>query len=262
MNIYITTIIIFIIAIAMASVGKGGGNFYVLTLILSGITIHSAATGSQLIMFGTALFATLIFYKNKKIDWQLNIIVGPPLYVFSYIGGFFSKGIPGTTLKVFFAIILAIISLFMLIKFKEKEIKPVYKFGYINRTRNNQSYTINLYQAIPLSALIGFFSGAIGISGGSFIIPMIVILFGVPMGIAIGTSSVMVMFTALAGFLGHISNAPFDYTNILYFLLAAIIGGMIGGIVSVKNKPKHLKLIFAVTNIIASILMILNIIFN
>jgi len=40
----------------------------------------------------------------------------------------------------------------------------------------------------------------------------------------------------------------------------AIIGGVLGSKYAIKSKPKNLKKIFAVTNLIAAIAMIINIV--
>ena len=44
MNMLIVIIVIFIIAVLMTMTGRGGGNFYVLALVVAGHSIHQAAT--------------------------------------------------------------------------------------------------------------------------------------------------------------------------------------------------------------------------
>ncbi len=112
-------VIILIISITMAMVGKGGGNFYVLIMLLTGISMHNAATTSQLIMIFTSITAMLVFHKNKKVDWKLALIIDPPTDIMAFIGGYFSGTINAITLKILFALILIIISIFMFIQFKE-----------------------------------------------------------------------------------------------------------------------------------------------
>jgi len=261
-HIWILGIVIFLISITMASVGKGGGNFYVLAMVISGTSIFSAATTSQLIMFGTALTATLVFSNNKKVDWKLTFIIGPTTFLMAFVGGYFANVFEGNILKIGFAVGLFVISIVMLIKVKEKEINNTNKTGYLLREINNYKYTVNLWIAIPSTAVIGLFSGAVGISGGSFIIPLMVMAFGIPMEIAIGTSITMVTATALMGFLGHTVNGDFDLSFAIPLVVIAIVGGLIGSKFSVKSKPKNLKLVFAATNLLAAVLMIYNIIYS
>jgi uncharacterized membrane protein YfcA len=79
--------------------GKGGGNFYVLVMVLAGISMHNAATTSQLIMMGTSLASMIIFSKNKRIDWKLALIIDPPTDIMAFFGGYFASYLEGTTLN-------------------------------------------------------------------------------------------------------------------------------------------------------------------
>lgn len=257
MNTLILVLIIFFIAILMAMVGKGGGMFYVIVLVFVGIGMHQAASSSQAIMLGTSLAAMAVFSKHKTIDWKLALVIDPPTDIMAFLGGYFASYISGNTLKIIFALALIIVSLFMFLNVKEKKIKKR-TFGYWHRQFNGYDYTVNLWITIPLTALVGLFSGAVGISGGAFKIPLMVLLCGVPMSVAVGTSSAMVAVTALMGLLGHSTGGNFDVMFALPLVGAAILGGVIGGSLSLKKKPGHLKQIFAVTNIIAAIIILIN----
>lgn len=250
--------IILAIAVTMAMVGKGGGNFYVIAMVLSGVAMHQAASTSQAIMLGTSITAMFIFSKNKKVDWKLALIIDPATDIMAFVGGYFAGTIEGDSLKIIFAIVLILVSLFMMIKVKEKPHKKTTKFGYWNRSFNGYNYTVNLWITIPITALVGLFAGAVGISGGAFKIPLMVMLCGIPMEIAIGTSSAMVAVTALMGLLGHSINGNFDLQFALPLIIVAAIGGIVGGKIALKSKPTNLKLVFALTNLAAGIIMIVN----
>ncbi len=258
----ILSAIVLIIAIFMSMVGKGGGNFYVLAMVLIGIGMHEAAPASQMIMLGTSLASMIIFQKNKKVDWKLALIIDPPTDIMAFVGGYFASKLEGTTLKLMFASLLILVSIFMFINVKEKPITSEKKLGYWHRTFGNYQYTVNLWITIPITALIGFFAGATGISGGAFKIPLMVMLCGIPMDIAVGTSSAMVALTALMGLLGHSLNGDFNPTLAIPLTIIAILGGIIGGKLALKNKPKNLKKIFAITNLAAGLIMIVNILIN
>ncbi|EOD00978.1 sulfite exporter TauE/SafE family protein [Caldisalinibacter kiritimatiensis] len=259
-SVLIMCIIILIIAVSMSMVGKGGGNFYVLAMVLAGISMHNAATTSQLIMMATSITSMLIFNKHKKVDWKLALVIDPPTDIMAFIGGYFAGSIEGTTLKLMFAILLIVISFFMFVSVKQRPIKQNDKFGYWNRTFGEYEYTVNLWLTLPITAIVGFFAGAIGISGGAFKIPLMVLLCGIPMEIAVGTSSAMVAITALMGFIGHSINGDFNPELAIPLTVVAVIGGLIGSRYAIKSKPKNLKRVFAFTNMLAATMMIINII--
>lgn len=259
LNIYIMCAIVLVIGITMSMVGKGGGNFYVIAMVLSGVAMHQAASTSQAIMLGTSVAAMLIFSKSKKVDWKLALIIDPATDIMAFVGGYFAGSIEGNNLKLIFSIVLILVSMFMMIKVKNKPHKEIHKFGYWNRSFNGYNYTVNLWVTIPLTAIVGLFAGAVGISGGAFKIPLMVMLCGIPMEIAIGTSSAMVAVTALMGLTGHALNGNFDLTFAIPLIIVAIVGGLIGGKLALKSKPKNLKFIFAITNLAAGIMMLINI---
>ena len=74
-------IIVLVISVTMSMVGKGGGNFYVLAMVLVGISMHEAASTSQLIMLCTSVASMIIFSKNKKPKTQ-NISLSGEFYLF------------------------------------------------------------------------------------------------------------------------------------------------------------------------------------
>lgn len=258
-SVIIMSAIILVIAVTMSMVGKGGGNFYVLVMVLAGVSMHQAATTSQLIMMLTSVTAMIIFNKHQKVDWKLALIIDPPTDIMAFVGGYFAGYVDGNTLKLIFAIMLMIVSIFMFLDVKEKPIDKEKKFGYWHRKFGEYEYTVNLWVTLPMTALIGFFAGAVGISGGAFKVPLMIMLCGVPAEIAVGTSSAMVAVTALMGFVGHTVNGSFDLHYAIPLAIVAVVGGVIGGTFAVKSKPKNLKKIFAATNLLAAITMFVSI---
>ena len=244
----------------MSMVGKGGGNFYILAMAAAGISMHYAASTSQLTMLFTSVAALLVFHKHKKLDWKLALIIDPPTDIMAFVGGYVAGGFSGNAMKIIFSVLLVLVSLFMFLPVKERDIKKANRFGYWKRTFGNHRYVVNLWLAIPITASVGFFAGMIGISGGTFKIPLMVLACGVPIEIAVGTSSAMVAVTALMGLMGHSLSGHFN--PLLSFPIAgiALIGGIMGSRLAVKSKPKNLKSIFTIINLISATLMLLSVV--
>lgn len=258
-NLFILGIIMFIIATFMAMVGKGGGNFYLLAMISAGVSMTHAATTSQLIMMTTAGVSMLVFNKSKRIDWKLALIIDPATDIMAFVGGYLAGGFDDHILKLIFAGVLIVVSFFMFLPVKERKISSANKFGYWKREFNGYNYVVNLWFAIPIAAITGFFAGAIGISGGSFKVPLMVLACGVPITVAVGTSSAMVAVTALTGFLGHSFHGDINLGLSIPLALIAVIGGIVGSRTAINIESKNLKLVFALINTAAAIFMIVNI---
>ena len=256
MEIWILALIIFAIAATMTMTGRGGGNFYVLAIALSGIGMHVAATTGQFVLIASSLTATVFFGKKKVTDWKLVFLIGSMTLISAFLGGFFSDAFGGQLLKIIFAVFIFIASILMLKPVKgEAGMKNKYTVPFHS---GEITYHINLFLFVPIVLITGFFSGMVGISGGSFLVPLLVLAVGVPMRIAVGTSTTLVMITATAGFLGHLSTGHFDPSIAVPLAAAAAIGGFVGTKLTVHIQPKKLKVIFALTSLLAAIIMVVN----
>ncbi len=256
--IIVVSVAIFVIAVVMAMTGRGGGNFYVPVMIIAGLAMHEAATVAQLILFCTAVAALLVFQKSRTVDWKLALVIDPPTDIMAFVGGYYAHVFSGGVLKLIFAFLLVVAGFFMLYPAKERVQNNRKRFGFWHRRFGDNSYIVNLWVAIPITALTGLFAGMVGISGGSFKIPLMVLGCGVPVRVAIGTSSAMVAVTALMGFLGHTASGDFNPYWAIPLMIVAVFGGLIGGKVSLKTKPDNLKRIFAYTTLAAAFFMVIN----
>ena len=108
------------------------------------------------------------------------------------------------------------------------------------------------------TVLTGFASGMVGVSGGSFWVPLMVLACGVPMYTAVGTASTLIASTALMGFTGHAMQGDFNPALAIPLAGITVAGGILGGKLALKTKPIHLKKLFAYTNWLAALFMIVN----
>lgn len=258
MNLILLALIILFIAIVMTMTGRGGGNFYVLALVLTGLSMHQSASTGQFILFVSSISATLIFGRGRKVEWKLVLIIGSLTALSAFFGGFFAHHFSGKLLKFVFSFFLLIASFLMLRPVKERIPIVKKKVGIVNIQSNGNDYQINLSFALPLIVATGFGGGMVGVSGGSFLVPLMVLACGVPMDLAVGTSTTMVAATALMGFLGHVVTGNFVPATAIVLAGAAAIGGLIGGSFALKTKPKMLKTLFALTTVAAAAVMVLN----
>jgi hypothetical protein len=94
-----------------------------------------------------------------------------------------------------------------------------------------------LLMSLPTQGLlVGLLTGIAGVGGGFAIVPALVLLAGLPMPLASGTSLLLIAVNALVAFaaLGHWSAAS------LPLLLPLVLGGAIGALVGQRLAP-HLS---------------------
>ncbi len=249
---------VFTIAVLMTMAGRGGGNFYVLAQVVAGFSMHSAATTGQLIMCCTSLAAMFVFQKHRAVAWPMAVFIGLTTSVMAFLGGFLAHYFTGMTLKLVFATMLVLAGLLMLFPAAERNVAGPVKRGRWRFESGGEAIAVNLWLAVPLALATGLVAGMVGVSGGSFLIPLMVLACGMPMKTAVGTASVMVAATAGMGFLGHLSRGGLDLFWALPQAGVAVVGGLIGGRLAIKTRPGVLKVIFALTTLAAAVFMYIN----
>lgn len=257
MSIWILAVIIMLIAFLMTMTGRGGGNFYVLTLVLSGVSMNISASSGQFILMCSSFMAAILFSKQKMNHWKLTILLGVLVFVSAMAGGYFGQYFNEKVLKLVFAIVMFLAALLMLKKPIQKP-KSNHRWT-ITLESNGEAYRVNLLLTVPIVLLTGFISGMVGVSGGSFLVPLMLLTMSVPMHVAVGTSTTLVSLSAAAGFFGHLGAGLFDFSLAIPLAVGGIIGGFAGAKMALKSKPKNLKYLFAGTQMVASVIMIINV---
>ena len=255
-EIVVTITLVFIISLIFSMFGKGGGELYLpVMLTLLNIVFYIAAGVSLFIIFLQSISMVLIYsQKLKLVDWKLAIVLATVVGVSSFIGGFFSEGVSAFYLKITFSILLIISAILL---FLNKNMKIKSGFGVWHRTLNENEYDVNILYLVLTVALVGFLAGMVGISGGGLIVPIAIILGGVPVRIAMGTNTVLVLASSSMGFLGHATNGGVDWALCAELGIAVILGSQIGSRLHAKVDEKSLKIGLAVILIFAASWMIL-----
>ena len=90
--------------------------------------------------------------------------------------------------------------------------------------------------------VVGTITGLVGAGGGFLIIPALVILAKLPMKQAVGTSLVIIALKSLIGFMGDVKGSEAINWHFLgNFSVIAIIGIVIGSMLSKKVSDEKLK---------------------
>lgn len=129
-------------------------------------------------------------------------------------------------------------------RYSEPVRRPASGFYRWRRSVCSEVYCVNLALALPVVIVAGVVSGLIGVSGGIVKAPMLVLMFGVPMNIAVGSSAFMVGLTATGGFLGHLTAGHFDWKTALILTPGVFIGAQAGARMSVKADKAKMKRVF------------------
>ncbi len=251
-------LILFFIALILSMFGKGGGEFYVPIFITAGIGFHLAATTSLFILMVSGLTMTIVYHRKALIDWGTGLAVILTSASGAFVGGYISANIKAVYLKILFSVLLLISAYFL--SRPEKKQSELFMIGPIwKRNCCGEIYNFPVLIVLPTIFLIGFIAGMVGISGGGLIVPLLIILGGMPLRIAFATNSVMVLFSSTMGFLGRGLSSGVNWKFAVTMAAFASSGALIGSMLSTKVKLQHLKKIFVWILIIAAVWMVLKI---
>jgi hypothetical protein len=247
-------------SIVFSMLGVGGGFLYVPILLFCGIDFYTASTTSLFMLTTAQLSALYTFFKSGKVDLKLALEMEIPTMIGAFAGGVLASHFNISILYVMFACVLFLASYFMLQDRTQLEghAKSVrissmimsHKFG-------GREYSIDMMVAVPLTFAVGYMGGTLGLAGGWLKVPIMVVMFNVPMKIAVATSSLMVMFTGFSGFLGHSVAGHFDPRLALSLSVITVIGAQIGSRLSIKTDSSLLRFMFAFVLSVVGLWMLL-----
>jgi hypothetical protein len=92
---------------------------------------------------------------------------------------------------------------------------------------------------------VGILTGLVGVGGGFLIVPALVLLSGIPMKQAVGTSLAIVAAKSYAGFVGYMGGVPIDYALMGAFTAVTVVGSFIGTRLAGRVSQATLKKAFA-----------------
>jgi len=255
--------LVFFIASGISSmIGIGGGVLYVPILLAFGFPFYQATAISIFIIMALSVSASLVYYRAQLIDWKLALVIEPLTAIMSLAGGYYSSFVRIKELKILFILILIVSGYFMIKPIKEIRVKFINerKWGFWSRKFGEEAYSVNLVAGLPITALAGLMAGLLGVGGGVIKVPLMVLLLGVPMKIAVGTSCFMVGITALFGFWGHFFSGHFELKIAFILALVVFAGAQAGSRLSIKADKILLKKFYATFLFLISAWMIINVV--
>jgi uncharacterized membrane protein YfcA len=235
MNMAVILIIgIFLIALVLTMVGLGGGLIFSPLFLILGFAKSEAASASLFLNFVAAASAAYTYSRKKMVDFSLAV----PLIISSSLaapaGSYLNGYIDPKPFIIIMAVVLAMAGVRMLMS-------PPAEIAAISMGRSRK-----IVGGICIGSCIGLLGGLLGIGGGVFIVPLLIYILKVPTKIAAASSTFIVCFASLTGFLGYVSMGPVNWGFILPAAVASFAGGLVGArIMSSWLKGKSIRLIFS-----------------
>jgi uncharacterized protein len=198
-------------------IGVGGGIFMTPVLTYMGFSPAVIASSSLIAILATSISSTLTYIRKKYINYSLGLKLALPAIPGSIIGGFFSNFISLEHFKIYFAILLTSVGLYIF--FKNKIIKKT-----LDRTPKL------LFHLILISGTFcaGVISSLFGIGGGIIFVPILVIMYKMQMINVSPTAQFTLLITTITGLLTHIILEHPDYSYGIALAFGAFFGAQVG----------------------------------
>lgn len=244
----------FIMGTVLSLLGAGGSILTLPILVyLFKINAIEATSYSLLLVGMTALFGSVTYFKTKKIDLKVGIIFGIP----SIFGVILARKVlvpylPDQFLFLGFEITKSfiIMVLFALLMIMSATLMIRNRKLAFEKTKKSTEFERSVIIVLE-GLIVGQLTGFVGAGGGFLIIPALVLLTGLEMKTAIGTSLFIIAIKSLMGFGSDVlSGFQTDWTFVLYVIMCTIVGVVSGSLLSKKFSDNKLKMAFGYMTLI------------
>jgi len=208
-----------------------GAAFVLIPVFLAlGIEVHTAMATALLLNAVAMAVASVNFVRRKLVVWKVALPMVVVASALSPLGAWVSQGLDRTVLLWLFVGFLVFAALMMLL--------------YTPRARETTSGTGALLGVgLGVGGLAGFIGGLLGVGGGNIIVPALVAL-GFDPKKASASTSFVVIFSSLTGFLGHMSLTGMNYTLLGWTAAGSAAGAVLGSwLMTDKLKGRQVKIL-------------------
>lgn len=232
---------------ALLGLVGGGGSILAVPALVYGVGLSLAeAIPTSLIVVGAASAVAVLPRLKVGIHWRLAALVGASGIATAYLGTLVNRLLDPQVLLFAFSIIMVFAGLRMFMPSKEST-------GPCSLPDGGIRWSGCLPRAIATGAVVGFLTGLLGVGGGFLIVPALTLVLGLPMGVTIGTSLVIIVINSVAGFAAHLSDVHLNWPVTAAFAIAAMIASLVAGRVGRRLPDAALKRGFAVLVLLVAV---------
>ena len=232
-----------LIGVSLGLLGGGGSILTVPILTMAAGMETKAAIASSLFVVAVTSAAGVISHACAgRVRWRIGIIFGLAGMAGAFGGGRLAAYIPGTVLMILFGLMMAATAIAML-----------------RKPRKLAAVVVNdlpTSKIIAEGVVVGVVTGLVGAGGGFLVVPALVLLGGLSMELAVGTSLVVISMKSFAGLAGHLGHVSIDWPIVLAVTATAVAGSFVGGRLAGKIPPATLRKGFGVFIIVMSVVVL------
>ena len=203
-----------------------------------GVAAKPAIAMSLGVVGATAIVAALSHLRGRNVSFRVAVIFGPAAMIGAYFGARLALLVSGRTQLIGFGVVLLVSAALMIRNARRGPVESA--TATVPRVDARAAFLLAL-QGLG----VGVLTAIIGVGGGFVIVPALVLIAGLPMRVAVGTSLVIIALNALSGFAGYLGNVEIDWPLVGTFTALAAAGTVAGSFWSRRVPQARLKQMFA-----------------
>jgi uncharacterized membrane protein YfcA len=221
-----------LVGLSLGLTGGGGSIFAVPLLVYGlGLEFRQAVAVSLAVVGATALYGGALQARTGHVVWGAGALLGVGGILTAPVGAFMGAQLPASVSLLMFAGLMAVVGVRMLSKDNLLPFStlacPKDAFGHITFS---WSCAMKLFTT---GMITGVLSGIFGVGGGFLIVPALLMVAGISLESATGTSLVSIALISLSGFTANFSTLS---TGALPIASAFFAGSWIGMAAGSKLK--------------------------
>lgn len=235
--IYITAVLFFFVAFAYASVGLGGGSSYTALMAILGYGTAVIPMVSLMLNLAVTAIGSINFIRHKHGSFRLVWPFLATSMPMAYLGG--AIALP----KIIFYGLLIGSLIFVAIR--------IY-FWSNTSFKLRFSSPARIAVSLFAGAVLGFLAGTVGIGGGIFLVPLIIVLGLGNNKEAAACGTVFIFLNSLFGLVARLQYQAIDLKLYIPLLLAVVLGGFLGSwLGATRLSPKLMEKVLGAVIVVA-----------
>jgi len=228
-----------LIGLSLGLLGGGGSILTVPVFVyVLGYDPKLAIAMSLPVVGATSLLGAAAHWRAGNVRLETAALFGVVAMVAAYIGARLAHLLTGAVQLSLLAVIMVAAAISMFVNAR-RSLSATAAEAPAGRAAS-------LRLLIPVALVVGLITGIVGIGGGFLIVPALVLLGGVAMKQAVGTSLLVIAMNCASGFAGYIGRVEIPWSFVLSFLAVAAIGILLGTSLARRVPQRALKQAFAV----------------
>ena len=230
-----------LIGLSLGTMGGGGSILTVPIFVYAmGLPPKVAIAASLPVVGATSLVGASGHWRHGNFDLRTGLAFGALAMLGAFTGARAATLVSGIVQLTLLGVVMLVAGAMML---RPRRIEPSAAEPDAPRRPRRLSWRFSLTAIIGFA--VGVLSGLVGVGGGFLFVPSLVLLAGLPMKKAIGTSLFVIALNTAAGSLGYHGHVAVPWPTVVIFAAIAIGGIVIGTAVVRHVSQQGLRRAFA-----------------